>query len=59
MRWQAIQERATDTVPMTSLTLTPGIQEAQGLGDIAEALKTSPEHGETVATFFLESMKVI
>ncbi|KAL1637772.1 hypothetical protein SLS56_000327 [Neofusicoccum ribis] len=59
MRWQAIQERATENAQMSSLTLAPGIQEVQGLGDIAERLKSSGNQGERLATFFLGSMKII
>lgn len=59
MRWQAIQERASATVPLTSLALAVGIQEVQGLGDIAESLKTTGNHGESLSNFFLESMKII
>ncbi|EKG12687.1 hypothetical protein MPH_10186 [Macrophomina phaseolina MS6] len=59
MRWQAIQERASESVPLASIALAPGIQEVQGLGNVAEGLKATGSEGESLATFFLESMKVI
>ncbi|KAL0259334.1 hypothetical protein SLS55_005070 [Diplodia seriata] len=59
MRWQAIQERASATVPTTSLVLPSGIQEVQGLGDIAEGLRSTGDQGDSLAAFFLESMKII
>ncbi|KAK8182832.1 hypothetical protein BC567DRAFT_66334 [Phyllosticta citribraziliensis] len=62
MRWQAIQERASESCSMSALTLvssgTKGIQEVHGLGDIAERLKSHGEKGTDVANFYLESMKI-
>ncbi|KAL1388965.1 hypothetical protein HDK64DRAFT_114240 [Phyllosticta capitalensis] len=62
MRWQAIQERAAENCPMSSLTLissdAKGIEEVQGLGEIAEGLRSYGKNGAEVANFFLESMKI-
>ncbi|KAK7543877.1 hypothetical protein IWX49DRAFT_145374 [Phyllosticta citricarpa] len=62
MRWQAIQERASESCPMSALTLISagmkGIQEVQGLGEMAEGLKSHGEKGSEVASFYLESMKI-
>ncbi|KAF2087055.1 hypothetical protein K490DRAFT_65923 [Saccharata proteae CBS 121410] len=61
MRWQAIQERGTQTVEYASLTLTSnstGIVEVESLGDIAEGLRKQPGSGPEIADFFLECMKI-
>lgn len=62
MRWQAIQERATDEVLLSSLTLlgkgAAGVREVEGLGDISEGLMASGPQGPMIAQLFLESMKI-
>jgi hypothetical protein len=60
MRWQAIQERAAETVPLAALRLgaagAAGIEEVQSLGDIAEGLRAKA--GDSIAAFYLEAMKI-
>ena len=59
MRWQAIQERASQITSYSSLDLTPtGIEEVQTIGDIAERLKSLRNGDDELADFFLEGMKI-
>ncbi|KAF2143507.1 uncharacterized protein K452DRAFT_357804 [Aplosporella prunicola CBS 121167] len=62
MRWQAIQERASEVTPVPALTLISsgqiGVEEVQGLGDIVENLKSRGDRGPEVATFYVEGMRI-
>jgi hypothetical protein len=62
MRWQAIQERGAEDVPITALGLLEAgqhsVEEVEGLGNITERLKTKVTSGESIANFFIESMKI-